>query len=106
STAAMPESAYFSSLGRAWELALGAALAIGLSSLPAFSPIVRTIAGWLGVACVVVAAVLFSSSTPFPGYAALLPTLGAAVVIAAGEQEAQPWASVANGLALGPMRYV
>jgi hypothetical protein len=102
----MPESAYFSSLGRAWELALGAALAIGLSSLRALSPTVRMIAGWLGVACIVVAAVLFSSSTPFPGYAALLPTLGAALVIAAGEQEAQPWFSVANGLALGPMRYV
>src|SRR5205085_2417109 len=68
-------SAYFSTVARAWELALGAALAVALPSLP---PLAR----WVGLAAIGVAAVGFSSATPFPGYAAILPAAGAALVIA------------------------
>ena len=42
----------------------------------------------------------FSSSTPFPGYAALLPTIGAALVIAAAP------GSASRLLSLAPFRYV
>ena len=92
-TAADRTSAYFSTGARAWELALGAALAIGALRLPAA-------AGWLGLGCIVAAGVAYSSSTAFPGYAALLPTLGAALVIAARHGGA------ARLLSTGPMRYV
>jgi peptidoglycan/LPS O-acetylase OafA/YrhL len=105
-TSVTPAAAYFSSLARAWELALGAALAICAPMLPAVGPAIRVAFGWLGVACIGLAAVTFSGSTPFPGYAALLPTLGTALVIAAGIEERQPRRAVGRLLALAPMRYI
>ncbi len=94
-TAAHPVPAYFSTAARAWELALGAALAIGAPRLR-----VPAAAGWAGLGCIVAAAVAFSGSTPFPGYSALLPTFGAALVIAAHGGGA------ARLLSLPPLRYV
>jgi peptidoglycan/LPS O-acetylase OafA/YrhL len=93
STATDATYAYFSTATRAWELALGAALAIA-------APRLRGAAAWLGLACICTAAVAFSSSTPFPGYAALLPTIGAALVIAAAP------GSASRLLSLPPFRYV
>jgi peptidoglycan/LPS O-acetylase OafA/YrhL len=92
-TSSSPATAYFSTFARAWELALGAALAIWA---PTGSGRARTAAGWLGLAAIGCAAVLFSARTPFPGYAALLPALGAALVIAGR----------APGLSWAPLRYV
>ncbi|MCL7714942.1 acyltransferase family protein [Stenotrophomonas mori] len=80
-TRAEPAQAYFFSHARVWELAIGAALAAWPRALP------RPIAGWLGLAGIVAilyAAITFSAATPFPGYMALLPVLGAAAVLAAG----------------------
>ena len=93
STATDATYAYYSTATRAWELALGAALAIA-------APRLRGAAAWLGLACICTAAVAFSSSTPFPGYAALLPTIGAALVIAASPGRAS------RLLSLAPFRYV
>jgi peptidoglycan/LPS O-acetylase OafA/YrhL len=90
STQGSENAAYFSTFARAWELALGAALAIARPRLPR----VR----WLGLAAIGAAAVAFSSATPFPGYAALLPAVGAALVIAAGGR--------ARLLASAPLRFV
>jgi peptidoglycan/LPS O-acetylase OafA/YrhL len=90
STRGAESAAYFSTFARAWELALGAGLAIAGPRLPR----VR----WLGLAAIGVAAVGFSSTTPFPGYAALLPAVGAALVIAAGGR--------ARLLSSAPLRFV
>jgi peptidoglycan/LPS O-acetylase OafA/YrhL len=76
STRGAESAAYFSTFARAWELALGATLAI---VRPRLGARVR----WLGLAAIGAAAVGFSSATSFPGYAALLPAAGAALVIAA-----------------------
>src|SRR5206468_1451814 len=84
-------SAYFSTVARAWELALGAVLAIALPTLPA-------LARWVGLAAIGAAAVGFSSATPFPGYAAILPAASAALVIAAGGRP--------RLLSSAPLRYV
>jgi hypothetical protein len=40
--------------------------------------------GILGIACIVASGIVLDTATPFPGVAALLPTMGAALVIAAG----------------------
>jgi peptidoglycan/LPS O-acetylase OafA/YrhL len=93
STATDATYAYYSTATRAWELALGAALAIA-------APRLRGAAAWLGLACICTAAMAFSSSTSFPGYAALLPTVGAALVIAASH------GSASRLLSLAPFRYV
>ncbi len=76
--------AYFVSTTRVWELGVGAALA-ALVHL-GFSPratLTRAVLVWGGLAAIAASAVLFSGATPFPGSAALLPTVGAAMVIAA-----------------------
>lgn len=83
-TAQSPSSAYFVSTTRLWELAVGAALALAAARLTAMPRGVAVVLGWAGIAAIVAAALLYSSATPFPGAAALLPTLGAAAVIAAG----------------------
>jgi len=114
-TATNPTSSYFSTFTRAWELALGAALAIGASgALRSFgAPAIvrlwgraRVAAGWLGLIAIAAAAVTFSDATPFPGFAALLPTLGAALVIAAGLGGRQPDRAAGRMLSLGPLRYI
>jgi peptidoglycan/LPS O-acetylase OafA/YrhL len=102
----LPADAYFSTFTRAWELALGAALAVGaatVSRLPAAS---RALLGWLGLAAIGVAATTFSGSTPFPGYVALLPTVGTALVIAAGLGDRTPRLGVGRLLGVAPMRYI
>src|SRR5436190_6505580 len=83
-TATLPQAAYFSPLTRAWELGLGAALAVGASALMRVPPLGRLVMGWAGLLAIALAAVLFSERTPFPGSAALVPTVGTALVIAAG----------------------
>jgi peptidoglycan/LPS O-acetylase OafA/YrhL len=105
-TAVDRSSTYFSTFARAWELALGAALAIAAPQLARLPRGLSFAAGWIGVVAIVCAAVLFSDATPFPGYAALLPTLGAALMIGAGVREQQSRASASRALAIAPFRYV
>jgi peptidoglycan/LPS O-acetylase OafA/YrhL len=62
--------------------------------------------GWVGLLAIASATVSFSGGTAFPGYAALLPTVGAALVIGAGVGDEQPRLGVGRLLALAPMRYV
>lgn len=100
-----PAAAYFSTRARAWELGLGAALAIGALRIARIPAAIRAALGWLGLAAIVTAAVTFSSTTPFPGYAALLPTVGTALVIGAGIGQ-EPRMGVGRLLAVAPMRYV
>jgi len=104
-TDAQPASAYFSTVGRAWELALGAALAlVGAVRIP--RPAAAAI-GWAGLGAIAYAAFAFDASTPFPGVAALLPTVGAACVILAGASAyARTRAAPAGLLSLPPVRYV
>ncbi len=100
-----PAAAYFSTFGRAWELALGAVLAlIGAVRLP--RALAATI-GWGGLAAIVYSAFAFEASTPFPGVAALLPTVGTACVILAGSSVyAEAKGAPAALLSLPPVRYV
>jgi peptidoglycan/LPS O-acetylase OafA/YrhL len=100
-----PAAAYFSTFGRAWELGLGAALALfgdfRLRRLPAAA------VGWAGLAAILYATFAFSASTSFPGTAALVPTLGAAALILAGAGvEKGARGAPAALLSLRPVRYV
>jgi peptidoglycan/LPS O-acetylase OafA/YrhL len=106
STRASPATAYFSTPARAWELALGVVLAICVARLERLPVLVGVALGWLGLVGIVAAAVLFSGSTPFPGYAALVPTLATAFVIAAGVRKHGSRLGVGRVLAVAPLRYV
>src|SRR5262249_17754240 len=83
-TRSAPPVAFFSLHTRAWELAIGGLGALTSSQwrrLPAFP---AAIVGWAGLALILVACSRIDSTTPYPGTAALLPVLGAALVIGAG----------------------
>jgi peptidoglycan/LPS O-acetylase OafA/YrhL len=101
-----PASAYFSTLARAWELALGAALALAGARVGRVPAAWRAALGWIGLLAIVAAAVAFSASTSFPGYAALLPTVGAALVIGAGIGAQQARASIGRVLSVLPLRFI
>ena len=101
-----PAEAYFSTFARAWELALGAAVAIGATWLGRGPAWFRAAIGWLGAICIGAAGVMFTSSTPFPGTAALLPTVGAALVIAAGLGERQSRLAVGRVLSTAPLPFI
>ena len=105
STQAQAGAAYFSTLTRGWELALGGLLAL----VPAtrFIRLPRAAAGVVaaaGLAAIAFAALRFDDDTLFPGTAALVPTLGTAAIIAAGF--ATTTAGPSRLLTLGPVRHV
>jgi peptidoglycan/LPS O-acetylase OafA/YrhL len=78
-----PETAFYMPYTRAWELLVGTLLALGM--VPHLSQLVlRNFAALGGIAMILVAVVAYRHSTPFPGLAALLPCLGAALIIHAG----------------------
>ncbi len=78
-----PSLAYFSTTTRAWELALGGALALWPHAR-SWSPKASQWLAAVGLAMILVACFVFDDQTTFPGYAALLPTVGATMIIAAG----------------------
>jgi len=80
-----PESfAFYSVTTRAWQFGVGALLAVlamkGLSLTQSW----RSAMGLAGLALVTVAAFALDSAEPYPGFAALLPTVGTAGLISAG----------------------
>ncbi|NYI77188.1 acyltransferase family protein [Nocardioides panzhihuensis] len=104
-------AAYFSSLTRAWELGIGAALAILVTS----GRLMQRIAGsaWArevlvlgGLAAIAGACLVYDESTPFPGYHAALPVLGTAAVILAGSTPAGDTTLGARLLSVAPMRAI
>jgi peptidoglycan/LPS O-acetylase OafA/YrhL len=76
--------AYFSWHTRAWELALGALVAVAASRLARLPAALMSLAGWAGLTAMFVSAFVYSDSTAYPGSAATLPVIGAAVLIASG----------------------
>ncbi|GAA4364949.1 acyltransferase family protein [Paeniglutamicibacter cryotolerans] len=81
-TSVDPGIAYFSTLTRGWELAAGGLLALLPKATGAFRGSTGAAAiGWFGLAAVVLAALAYDGSTPFPSYTAALPVVGTAAVI-------------------------
>ena len=82
SVAHRPEAAFYLLPSRFWEFIAGAALAAG--RLRPRGPLAAGLCAALGLGLIGAAMLLFSPATPFPGAAALLPCLGATLVIAGG----------------------
>ena len=103
-TASSPGTAYFVTTTRAWQLGVGGLLVL---LTPVIARLARRAAAgvaWLGLLLVAATAVLVDASTPWPGDAAALPTLGTAAVIAAGIA----WTTnpAAELLGRAPMRFL
>ncbi|MCX4149286.1 MULTISPECIES: acyltransferase family protein [Paraburkholderia] len=78
-----PAAAFYLVPSRAWELMVGALMAI--EAFPTISrPVVSEFAALLGISIIFASIRLTNSLTPFPGPAALAPCLGAALIIHAG----------------------
>jgi peptidoglycan/LPS O-acetylase OafA/YrhL len=101
-THTLPPWAFFSLPARAWELAAGGLVALSArrwARLPAPS---AALAGWAGLALIVLACTRLGPTTPYPGTAALLPVLGTVLVIGAGA--ATPRGDADHALSPSPVR--
>ena len=83
-TADSPATAYFVSTTRIWELGIGALLALAATQVERLPAVLRSLGGWVGIAMIVYAVLVFDESTTWPGANALVPTVGAALMIASG----------------------
>ena len=76
--------AYFGLHTRAWELAVGAGVALARPLLGRLGRRTAVALGYLGLAMIAASAVLMDSSTPFPGTAAAVPVVGTALLVMSG----------------------
>ena len=103
-TYVVPSVAFFSLPTRAWQLAAGGLVALTATQWRRLPALAAAIAGWAGLALILLACTLFSATTLYPGTAALVPVLGAALVIGAGC--AAPSQGCGRVLAVSPMRAI
>ena len=95
-----PAPGYFLTSTRLWELGVGGLLSLYRGN--AGGGLRSSSAAWLGIGAIAFSGVFYTTGLPFPGYEALLPTLGTAALIFA----AAPATSVAGRLiSMRPMRY-
>jgi peptidoglycan/LPS O-acetylase OafA/YrhL len=100
----VPSVAFFSLPTRAWQLAIGGLVALTARHWRRLPATPAAIAGWAGLALILLACTLLGTTTPYPGTAALLPVLGTALVIGAGCATASQ--GCGRVLAVSPMRAV
>lgn len=86
---------YYDSFARAWELLIGAALAVAAPWIAVAKPL-RTVLAILGLTGVLTCGLLIDGATRFPGPAALYPVAAAVALIVAGMNTPvpqRPWAN-------------
>jgi peptidoglycan/LPS O-acetylase OafA/YrhL len=83
-TTSNPTVAYFSTFDRAWELGVGALVAVGAQRLGRYDPGPRLVVALAGLVGVLVSLFVVRSSPGFPAPWALMPTLSTAAVLGAG----------------------
>ena len=103
-TYVVPAAAFFSLPTRAWQLGLGGLVALTAGQWRRLPARAAAITGWAGLALILLACTRLSATTLYPGIAALLPTVGAALVIGAGC--ATPDQGCGRVLGLAPMRAI
>ncbi|MFI9328603.1 acyltransferase family protein [Kitasatospora sp. NPDC052868] len=95
--------AYLGTPSRVWQFGVGALLALlPWHRLPGPRAL-RVLTGWAGLGAIAWCILRYDATTPYPGYAALVPTLGAAAVILAGTPD-RSGAGRAPGTGLGADR--
>lgn len=82
--------AYLGTPSRAWQFGAGALLALLPWHLLRGPRVLRLLCGWAGAGALVWCVLRYDASTPYPGRAALVPTLGTAAVILAGTPGRRP----------------
>ncbi len=92
---------FYSPLPRAWEFAAGAAVALAIAGKRGLAPRTAVVSGTLGLAGLAASVFLINESTPFPGTWTLLPVASTLLLIMAGWQKTDNYAS--RLLSTGPM---
>lgn len=82
-TANAPTFAYFSTLSRAWELGVGAAIAAFARFFEGIPEQLRPLLAWTGLVGICVSLVIITGDIAFPAPSAALPVLSTALVIIA-----------------------
>ncbi|HEU4708115.1 MAG TPA: acyltransferase family protein [Methylophilaceae bacterium] len=98
-----PDAAFFLLPTRGWELLLGAFAAFHFSrkEKPDWSPALHETLSLAGLLLIVYAVFAFTSHTPFPGLYALVPTLGALLIITFANQNTLTGKLLGNRLLVG-----
>ncbi|MBX3503969.1 MAG: acyltransferase [Parvibaculum sp.] len=97
-----PEGNFYLAPPRAWELMLGAILALNI--VPSVRhELARSALALSGIIAICLSIFLYDNQTPFPGPSALLPTVGAALIIYAG---LAGQSSVGSWLAFRPLVFI
>ena len=85
-----PDAAYFLLRGRLFELLMGAGLAMFADRLPRLNRAASEGFSLLGLVLIIGSAFVLTAEDAFPGYNALFPTVGTALIIYAGMFNNQP----------------
>ncbi|MXQ12665.1 acyltransferase family protein [Microvirga makkahensis] len=97
-------SAFYNSFGRFWEMAVGGILAFRIIPAPR-SALWQNVVGVTGLATIAGCIVFFDPTMAFPGFWALLPTIGTALVIQAQGGLASKLLSTKAFVAVGLISY-
>lgn len=85
-----PMAAYYLMPSRMWEIVVGALLVFIVPARRYLSEYVTGVLGWLGCALILYSAFAFNSFLRWPGALALVPVVGAALAIFAGDAKQGP----------------
>jgi peptidoglycan/LPS O-acetylase OafA/YrhL len=96
--------AFFSSPTRAWEFGAAGLLALVLSSEVRIPPRVIAVAGWAGLAALILGTLRLSQTVPYPGTAALIPVAGTMALLLPAPAGIK-W-STASVLSVRPLRSI
>lgn len=77
-------AAFYSPVSRFWELMVGGVLAFVVLHRPTLNSQLKNLQSVIGTALLILGFILINKSSSFPGWWALLPTIGTALVISAG----------------------
>lgn len=99
-----PGAAFYLLPTRAWQLITGGLLVLGMFGPPPNARVAAMLS-WIGLALIVVPTVAYEATTPFPGVAAVPPTLGAALLIWSGSEGAGRLLSTRPMVSIGLASY-
>lgn len=99
-----PAQAYFVTFTRAWQFAAGAVVALlVMRAVPHVVAIIATVVGYGGIAF---SAFAFGPTTPYPGVAALVPTIATCLVIWAGSHSSREVAIIGSLVRTRPVQWI